>query len=98
VDIRLLRERAEKAESELSAMTARALAAEAALEAMRREPTAEEVALDMAWRVVDALGGTFDKSDPRSCGYDEALGNACDAISKLGAMEPAERRRRHSIA
>lgn len=58
----------------------------------------EDAALDMAWRVVDALGGTYDKTDPGECAYSTALNDACAEIEKLGGMDPAERRRRHAIA
>ena len=42
--------------------------------------------LDLAWRAVDAEGGTHPAgTDPLYVqGYDEALGRACGAIERLG--------------
>lgn len=48
----------------------------------RAEVTAHP--LDVAYRAIDALGGTFDPADQRAAGYDEALGLALAAIEKLG--------------
>jgi hypothetical protein len=46
-----------------------------------------QAALDAAYRTVDALGGTFDRSSEWDRGYDEAIRLALSAIGMLGGRD-----------
>lgn len=50
-------------------------------------------ALDAAWRTVDAEGGTYEPGDTEAAERARLIKIACDAIERLGGMDPAKRLR-----